>query len=89
MKKDFLNLKQVDSDDGKNFKELHIQIMNVKDWLRGIHHHCSKENMQDYLDEYHFRFNRRSNIEIIFDVLIRKTINYKVISIKSIANEYD
>lgn len=30
LKKDFLNLKQVDSDDGKNFKELHIHIMNVK-----------------------------------------------------------
>jgi hypothetical protein len=47
LKKDFLNLKQVDSDDGKNFKELHIHIMNIKGWLRGIHHHCSKEHMQE------------------------------------------
>jgi hypothetical protein len=59
LKKDFLNLKQVDSDDGKNFKELHIHIMNIKGWLRGIHYHCSKELMQDYLNEYHFRYNSK------------------------------
>jgi hypothetical protein len=50
LKKDFLNLKQLDSDDGKNSKELHIHIMNIKGWLRGIH----QEHMQDYLNEYHF-----------------------------------
>ena len=60
---------------GKNFKELHIHVMNIKGWLRGIHHHCSKERMQNYLDEYHFRYNRRSNMDTIFDVLIRKMVN--------------
>ena len=82
LKKDFKNLKQVVSEDGKNFKELHIHIMNIKGWLRGIHHHCSKKRMQNYLDEYHFRYNRRSNMDTIFDVLIRKMVNYKEISIK-------
>jgi hypothetical protein len=77
LKKEFKNLKQVASDDGKNFKELHIHIMNIKGWLRGIHHHCSKDRMQNYLDEYHFRYNRRSNMDTIFDVLIRKMIDYK------------
>lgn len=76
LKKEFLKLKQVASDDGKNFKELHIHIMNIKGWLRGIHHHCSKKHMQNYLDEYHFRYNRRSNMGTIFDVLIRKMVNY-------------
>lgn len=76
LKKEFLNLNQVASEDGKNFKELHIHIMNIKGWLRGIHHHCSKEHMQNYLDEYHFRFNRRSNMGTIFDVLMRKMIKY-------------
>jgi hypothetical protein len=33
LEKHFLNLKQVDLDDGKNFKELHIYIMNIKDGL--------------------------------------------------------
>lgn len=77
LKKDFKNLKQVASEDGKNFKELHIHIMNIKGWLRGIHHHCSKGRMQNYLDEYHFRYNRRSNMDTIFDVSIRKMVNYK------------
>ncbi len=77
LKKEFLKLKQVASGEGENLKELHIHIMNIKGWLRGIHHHCSKEYMQNYLDEYHFRYNRRSNMGTIFDVLIRKMVNYK------------
>ena len=77
LKKEFKNLKQIASEEGKNFKELDIHIMNIKGWLRGIHHHCSKERMQNYLDEYHFRYNRRSNMDTIFDVLIRKMVDYK------------
>ena len=82
LKKEFKNLKQIASEEGKNFKELHVHIMNIKGWLRGIHHHCSKERMQNYLDEYHFRYNRRSNMDTIFDVLIKKMVKYKEISIK-------
>lgn len=74
---EFTKLKQVASNEGKNFKELHIHIMNIKGWLRGIHHHCSKDHMQDYLNEYHFRYNRRSNMETIFDVSIRKMVDFK------------
>ena len=77
LKKEFKNLKQIASEEGKNFKELHVHIMNIKGWLRGIHHHCSKERMQNYLDEYHFRYNRRSNMDTIFDVLIKKMVNYE------------
>jgi len=77
LKKEFLKLKQVASEDGKNFKELHIHIMNIKGWLRGIHHHCSKEHMQDYLNEYHFRYNRRSNMGTIFDVLMKKMVFFE------------
>lgn len=82
LKKEFKNLKQVPSNEGKNFKELHIHVMNIKGWLRGIHHHCSKEHMQNYLDEYHFRYNRRSNMDTIFNVLIKKMMNYEVKSTK-------
>lgn len=81
LKVDFFNLIQVPSNNGKNFKELHLHIMNIKGWLRGIHHHCSKERMQAYLDEYHFRYNRRSNMNTIFDVLIRKMAqNIKIVT---------
>lgn len=77
LKKEFTKLKQVASDEGKNFKELHIHIMNIKGWLRGIHHHCSKEHMQNYLNEYHFRYNRRSNMGTIFDVLMKKMVKFE------------
>jgi hypothetical protein len=74
LKKDYPNLSQIKSENGKSFQDIHIHIMNLKGWLRGIHHHCSKERLQGYLDEYHFRYNRRSNMDTIFDLLIRKMV---------------
>lgn len=74
LKSAYKNLKQIPSNKGKSFPELHIHIMNIKSWLRGIHHKCSEERLQGYLDEYHFRFNRRSNMETIFDLLIRRMV---------------
>ena len=74
LKKDYPNLQQIKSENGKSFQDIHIHIMNLKGWLRGIHHHCSQERLQGYLDEYHFRYNRRSNMETIFDLLIRKMV---------------
>jgi len=74
LKKDYPNLEQVPSDKGKNFKQLHIHIMNIQAWLRGIHHHCSKERLQGYLDEYHFRYNRRAFMGTIFDLLIERMV---------------
>ena len=77
LKKDFPNLEQVPSKKGKNFKQLHIHIMNIQGWLRGIHHHCSKERLQGYLDEYHFRYNRRAFMGSIFDLLIKRMVKAK------------
>ena len=75
LKKNYPALKQVPSNDGKGLPDLHIHIMNIKGWLRGIHHHCSKERLQGYLDEYHYRFNRRNNMDTIFDLLINRMIS--------------
>lgn len=74
LKKDYPNLKQIPSNEGKNFPDLHIHIMNLKGWLRGIHHHCNKEHLQGYLDEYHYRYNRRNNMSTLFDNLIKRMI---------------
>ncbi len=46
--------------------------MNLKGWLPGIHHHCSKERLQGYLDEYHYRYKRRNNMDTMFHKLIEK-----------------
>lgn len=77
LKKEYKNLKQIPSNDGKNFPDLHIHIMNLKGWLRGIHHHCSKERLQGYLDEYHYRYNRRNNMDTIFHKLVEKMVQNK------------
>lgn len=74
LKKHYPNLKQIPSDKGQGMKQLHIHIMNIQGWLRGIHHHCTKERLQGYLDEYHFRYNRRATMGSIFDLLICKMV---------------
>ena len=74
LKADFEKLEQITSNNGKNVKDIHIHIMNIKGWLRRIHHHCSKERMQGYLNEYHFRYNRRQAMGVIFDLLIKKMV---------------
>ncbi len=78
LKKDYTKLEQHPSGKGKGHPEIHIHIMNIKGWLRGIHHHCSKQHLQGYLDEFHFRFNRRNNMDTIFDVLLRRMISNKL-----------
>jgi hypothetical protein len=86
LKKEYKKLKQIPSNDGKNFPDLHIHIMNLKGWLRGIHHHCSKERLQGYLDEYHYRYNRRNNMDTIFHNLIVKMVTNDPKRLKSIRN---
>jgi hypothetical protein len=77
LKPTYKKLRQVPSNNGKSFPELHIHIMNIKSWLRGIHHQCSEERLQGYLDEYHFRFNRRNNMATIFDLLMLRMVQYE------------
>jgi len=83
LKKEYPNLEQHKSEEGKNFKDIHIHIMNMKGWLRGIHHHCSKEHMQGYLNEYHYRYNRRNHLGTTFDLLLKRMVKNKPSRIKS------
>ena len=74
LKKHYCKLKQIPSKNGENHPDIHI--MNLKGWLRGIHHHCSKKRLQGYLDEDHFRYNRGNNMDTIFDTLIKRMVKY-------------
>ncbi|MBA4168661.1 MAG: transposase, partial [Chitinophagaceae bacterium] len=47
-----MRLRPVKSRMGKGLEELHKQIMQFKNWLRGIHHKCSAQHLHAYLDEY-------------------------------------
>jgi transposase-like protein len=83
LKKDW-QIEQEISDKGKNFKELHTHIMNIKSWLRGIHHKCKGHRLQNYLDEFHFRFNRRSFDYSILEKLLIRAVLLKPITYKQI-----
>lgn len=84
LEKDFENLKRIPSGKkGNNFPELHRAIMNLKGWLRGMHHHV--EHLQDYLDEYCYRFNRSFMKEGIFDNLMMRMVNTSPCYIKNIS----
>ncbi len=79
------DIRQKPSKGGKNFPGLHAIIMNLKGWLRGIHHHCSAKFMNGYLNEFFFRFNRRNNLKSIWHKLIERFMTNKPYSY--IANE--
>lgn len=84
LKENYKGLKQIPSNNGKNFPDLHIHIMNLKSWLRGIHHHCSKERLQGYLDEYHYRHNRRNHMDTIFHKLMERMVSSEPKRLKSL-----
>ncbi|HBH22296.1 MAG TPA: IS1595 family transposase, partial [Cytophagales bacterium] len=83
-KADFENLTRVASGNkGSNFPELHRVVMNLKSWLRGVHHHVN--DLQDYLNEYCYRFNRSFMKENIFDNLMKRMIEAEPCYIKNIS----
>jgi transposase-like protein len=73
LKKDW-SIEQKLSKKGKGFPELHIHIMNIKSWLRDIHHKCKGNRLRQYMDEFHFRFNRRGFLHHILDKLVKRSI---------------
>ena len=54
--------------------------MNIKLWLRGIHHKCKGHRLQNYLDEFHFRFNRRSFSSSILEKLLIRAVQSKPVT---------
>jgi hypothetical protein len=72
------------SNKGINFAMLHQQIMNFKGWLRGIHHKCSEQHYQKYLDEYCFRTNRRNMEKGLFCNLMGKIVKMKTQTFKEL-----
>jgi len=62
-------------DAGKLLPKVHIVIANLKMWLRGtFNRYPAQKYLQRYLDEFEFRFNRRWNLELIFDKLLIRCI---------------
>ncbi len=85
LKNEFNNLEQIYSGKkGSNFPELHRVIMNLKSWLRGVHHYVW--DLQDYLDEYCYRFNRSFMKGNIFDNLMKRMVLAKPCYIKNLSS---
>jgi hypothetical protein len=76
LRNDYPGMRQTLSDKGKNFKMLHIQIRNFKNWLRGLHSWCDREYLQKYIDEYFFRYNRRNHRGSILDKIIGRCMSH-------------
>ena len=86
LKENYPNLKQELSEKGRNFPMIHNQIRNFKNWLRGVHSYCNKEYLVKYIDEYFFRFNRRSFRKSILNKLIQRMIWVKPHTLADIQN---
>jgi transposase-like protein len=82
IKKEYPNLIQEKSANGKNFPLIHRQIMMFKGWLRGVHHHC--KHLQSYLNEYCFRFNYHKEIKNLFHLLIVRMVNSNPLPLSSL-----
>ncbi len=83
--KEYLNLTQEKSEPKKNFRLFHRQVMMLKGWLRGIHH--TVKNLQPYLDEFCFRFNRGKAIERIFHNLTARMVMHQPVFISKLKLE--
>lgn len=84
LKRIYKRLIQEKSEKGTNFPEIHIQIRNLKNWLRGVHSYCDWKNMQDYLNEYFYRFNRRNFRTSIIDNLFERLLKTRPMTYKQI-----
>ena len=63
------------SEKGTNMEQLHKQIMQFKNWLRGTHHQCSKEHLFAYIHEYEYRFNKRNMRKWLFNDVISRMMH--------------
>ncbi|MBC7508301.1 MAG: transposase [Ferruginibacter sp.] len=69
---------------GKTFPVVHQQIMNMKGWLRGIHHQCSDKHYQKYLNEYCCRTNPRNTEQGIFKAIMLRVVQMKIQTFKEL-----
>lgn len=59
---------------------IHIIIGNVKNFINGTYHGLGTKHLQAYLDEFSYRFNRRSFHSQLFNRLLFATLSAKPIS---------
>lgn len=85
LQSEYKELRQEKSNPKQNFKLFHRQVMMVKGWLRGIHH--SVKNLQPYLDEFCYRFNRCNAMERIFNNITARMMYHQPVTINQLKME--
>ena len=83
LKEDY-NITQTKSDKGNTFFEMNTIVHQVKAWLRSTFSNIHEPHVQAYLDEFSYRINRSIHKQTIFDNLISRMINSKVLFYKNI-----
>jgi len=76
------NITQKPSKGGTNFDALHRFIMTMKATIRGIY--GSVRDLQAYLDEYVFKFNRHKMQGDIFNVVLMRMTHHRPMTAKEI-----
>lgn len=57
------------STDKDMLRHLHTAISNLKSFIEGTYHGVAKPHLQEYIDEFNFRYNRRKFGENLFERL--------------------
>jgi hypothetical protein len=78
------NIEQIASAKGKNFKQLHVIIQQIKSWIRTIPTHASKKHIESYFDEFAYRINRSQNKQTIFHKIIQRMLNAKPLTYETL-----
>ena len=74
LKKKNWKVTQEKSSGGKNFDSMHRFIMGLKSYIRGVY--GSVRDLQSYINEYVFKFNRHLMKGHIFNVLLKRMANF-------------
>ena len=69
------DITQMESNNGLNFKALHIMIHQIKSWIRTTYSWVSDFNINRYFNEFCFRINRSQNKATIFNNLITRMVD--------------
>lgn len=73
--KEMKNIRIQYSKKGSTMEQLHKQIMQFKNWLRGTHQKCADQYLFAYVNEYEYRFNRRNMRGWLFNDMIGRMMN--------------
>jgi transposase-like protein len=61
---------------GREFPLVHRVFANLKAWVKGTHRFISQKHIQNYLNEFTFRYNRRHKPYLAFNTLLKLIVSH-------------